>query len=275
MAKNYNREQVSFANINLLGNCNADCFFCLGKDNTLIHGKNQLNIHFAKWKNFGNFLDICEQNNIKKIYITGQTADGLQYKYLDYLVRFLQDDNGFEVGLRSNGYLALDKMDVIKEMNGGIGFTINSLYPVLNKQIMKKDYLPDWDQIIPKSGENVRISIVVNCYNFYEIEEIIEYLSKFPNVRYIQLRRVSVDHRVDEYKVDQEYYDDLLNKFDKNWKEIAPLWNAPRFYVHGKEVVFWATVETTVNSFNYFTDGVISDEYFIVEGYEKNYEKFV
>lgn len=38
----------------------------------------------------------------------------------------------------------------------------------------------------------------------------------------------------------------------------------------------WRTVETSVNSINYFTDGTISDEYFIVEGYLKeNDEKVI
>ena len=30
--KNRNRQVPTFANINLLGKCNADCYFCLGKD---------------------------------------------------------------------------------------------------------------------------------------------------------------------------------------------------------------------------------------------------
>jgi len=29
-------------------------------------------------------------------------------------------------------------------------------------------------------------------------------------------------------------------------------------------------VGTTANSLNYFVNGVVSDEYFIIEGYEKN-----
>ena len=32
ITKNRNRKEYSFANINLLGNCNANCYFCLGKD---------------------------------------------------------------------------------------------------------------------------------------------------------------------------------------------------------------------------------------------------
>jgi hypothetical protein len=42
--------------------------------------------------------------------------------------------------------------------------------------------------------------------------------------------------------------------------------------IYGKQVNFWRTVETSVNSINYFTDGTISDNYFVVEGYVKNYK---
>lgn len=47
--KNRNREKYTFANINLLGTCNANCYFCLGKDiSEELSGKNQLNVHFSK-----------------------------------------------------------------------------------------------------------------------------------------------------------------------------------------------------------------------------------
>ena len=32
IVKNRNRNAYTFANINLLGHCNANCYFCLGKD---------------------------------------------------------------------------------------------------------------------------------------------------------------------------------------------------------------------------------------------------
>jgi len=87
IVKNRKREKYTFANINLLGNCNADCYFCLGKDILQeLAGKNQLNIHFSKWKNFEYFLQ------------------------------------GFIVGVRTNGYLAETKMDCIHKMDGEIGF---------------------------------------------------------------------------------------------------------------------------------------------------------
>ena len=66
LTKNRNRDLPSFANINLLGKCNVDCFFCLGKDiEQALFGKNQLNVHFSKWINFTQFLKACSDSKIQ------------------------------------------------------------------------------------------------------------------------------------------------------------------------------------------------------------------
>jgi molybdenum cofactor biosynthesis enzyme MoaA len=267
--KNRNRDKYTFANINLLGNCNADCFFCLGKDLTEeLKGKNQLNESYVQWNNFPEFLNKCNEKNIKKIYLTGQTADGLQYKYLKELITCLQQ-YGFSVGVRTNGYLALSKMKEIQMMDDEIAYTINSLTPCINKMIMGKFDIPEWDEIIPISGDNVRVSIVINKYNFDEIFTMIKYLSKFENIKYIQLRKISTDTRIKQLKSDMDLFEVLYSNFKNNYERKNDYCLAEVFELYGKDVVFWRTVHTSVNSLNYFTDGTISDEYFIVEGYLK------
>ena len=270
--KNRTREHFTFANINLLGTCNANCYFCLGKDITKeLEGKNQLQTHFSEWKNFDKFIETCKQEGITKLYLTGQTADGLQYKYLNEIINFLQDQ-GFTVGVRTNGLHALNKMDSINLMKDEIAYSIHSLKPEVNKKIMGFNFIPDWDKIIPASGDNVRISIVLCRYNVDEFEDLIKYISKFPNVRYIQVRRISTDTRYDLLKEDIDLYENFYNKFAEEHKNdrISDFYLAQRYMLYGKEINFWRTVETSVNSLNYFTDGTCSDEYFIVEGYLKN-----
>ncbi|MFA5333251.1 MAG: radical SAM protein, partial [Candidatus Nanoarchaeia archaeon] len=268
--KNRLRENYSFANINLLGKCNADCYFCIGKDITSeLKGKNQLSTHYSKWENFGYFLNQCKNNDIKKLYITGQTADSLQYKYLDELVDYLQDDN-FLVGVRTNGYLAMKKIDTIRKMKGGIGYSIHSLKPKINKMIMGRADLPDWDRIIPLSGKNVRVSIVLNRYNVDEFFSLCNYISGFDNVKYIQVRRISTDTRVRELSEDIMLYEKFYEKFSSENEQKGEFFLAQRFELFKKEIVFWRTVETSANSLNYFTDGTCSNEYFVVKGYLKN-----
>jgi molybdenum cofactor biosynthesis enzyme MoaA len=268
--KNRRREKYTFANINLLGSCNANCYFCLGKDiSDELYGKNQLNIHYSKWENFEYFLEQCREEGVKKLYLTGQTADGLQYHYLDEIIDYLQS-NGFVVGVRTNGYLAERKMKSIQKMEGGIGYSIHTLNPILNQVIMGKKYLPDWNKIIPMSGPNVRISIVLNRYNINEFENLIKFSSSFDNVRYIQILRISTDTRVDLLQEDIDLYEKFYNDFSKKHKKVGEFYLADQYEMYGKEVNFWRTVETSVNSLNYFTDGTCSNEYFIVEGYLKN-----
>ena len=66
----------------------------------------------------------------------------------------------------------------------------------------------------------------------------------------------------------------FISKFDKQHKKTGEFYQAQQYILYGKEINFWRTVETSCNSFNYFTDGVVSTEYFIVEGYLKHKEEF-
>jgi molybdenum cofactor biosynthesis enzyme MoaA len=268
--KNRNREKFTFANINLLGKCNVDCYFCLGKDiKDKLAGKNQLNVHFSEWQNFDKFLQQCKDAGIQKLYLTGQTADGLQYKYLSEIIDNLQSRN-FIVGVRTNGYLALRKMNEIQKMDGGIGYSIHTLNPETNFKIMGTFDIPDWDKIIPLSGKNVRISIVLNRYNVNEFYDLVKYFSTFENVRYIQVRRISTETRLAELEEDIKLYEKFYIDFNNTHEKTGAFYLAQQYELFGKEVNFWRTVETSCNSFNYFTNGVCSNEYFIVEGYLKN-----
>jgi MoaA/NifB/PqqE/SkfB family radical SAM enzyme len=269
--KNRNRKAYSFANINLLGKCNADCYFCLGKDiPSELVGKNQLSVHFTQWKNFKSFLTQCRDNDISKLYLTGQTADGLQYVYLDELIDYLQDKCGFSVGIRTNGYLALKRMTTIRKMKDEIGYSIHTLNCTNNNLIMGRRDLPEWNKIIPQSGDNVRVAIVLNRYNVLEFYSLCEYISQFPNVNYIQVRRVSTDTRMVFLNEDIDIFEKFYQCFISYNKPIREYYGAPIFKLFGKDIVFWRTVETSINSLNYFTDGTCSDEYFVVEGYLKN-----
>jgi len=271
MVKNRNREKPDFANINLLGKCNVDCYFCLGKDIAdLLNKHNQLKIHFSKWKNFHKFIDICKKDNIKKLYITGQNTDSLLYKYLDELIDFLHSE-GFTVGIRTNGYLALQKLDTINKCTNSVGYSIHSLNPETNYKIMKRRDIPDWERIIPNT-KNVRIAIVLNRYNANEFFDLLKFISKFKNVRYVQVRRISTDTRYKELKEDIEIYEKVFEYVCKNFPFIGRFYLAEQFEIFGMQVNFWRTVQTSINSYNYFTDGTISKEYFIVEGYLKNYK---
>ena len=269
--KNYDRNVATFANINLLGVCNINCYFCLGKDLPDHFYKNDYNnVHFQEWKNFDKFLVLCQENGIDKLYLTGQNTDPLLYQYLRELIEFLQG-MGFLVGIRTNGYGAIGSLDIINTCKEEIGYSIMSMDYNINNKIVGKYELPDWDYIIPRTTSKCRVSIVVNRYNFIELMGMIKKVSEYDNVKYIQLRRVSTDTRKEELELDAHIFEEVFqsckasfgHQFKKNFygSEVLELF--------GKEITFWRTVKTDVNSFNYYVDGVLSDEYFIIEGYLK------
>lgn len=272
--KNRNRDSYSFANINLLGPCNVDCFFCLGKDiENLLCNHNHIKTHFSEWENFGEFLYQCGKNSIDKIYITGQNTDSLLYKYLKELIYFLHDE-GFKVGLRTNGYLALQKMEEVNSCELSVGYSVHTLNPITNKMIMGRSDMPEWEKII-NSTNTPRVQIVLNRCNKFEFFPLIRFLAQFKEkLRYIQVRRVSTDTRQDILAPDQIAYEEIYTQVH----EIFPMTrkfvtDAEEYDMFGLPVAFWRTIKTSVNSMNYFTDGTISDLYFIIEGYLKSKER--
>lgn len=272
--KNRNRDAYSFANINLLGKCNVDCYFCLGKDiESLLSKHNQLKTHFSEWRNFGQFINICKERNIENLYITGQNTDSLLYNHLADLINFLQIGSDFHVGLRTNGYLAEKNFETLNLCEANVGYSVHSLDPLTNKMMIGNSNIPDWDKIIPAT-KNCRVSIVLNRCNQFEFFSLLKYLSKFENIKYIQVRRVSTDTRLELLAPDiaayEETYSTVQQIFQMTRKFVT---DAEEYNIYGKPVVFWRTVKTSVNSLNYFTDGTISDNYFIVEGYLNNYLK--
>lgn len=273
ITKRRDRANYTFANINLLGKCNAKCYFCLGEDiPELLRLHNNINTHFSDWRNFDKFIESCNKHNINKIYLTGQNTDSLLYKYRVELFTYLKS-LGFTVGLRTNGYLAHKNIDFLNMCENSVGLSIHSLNPETNYKIMKRRDIPDWDNLIPQI-KNPRVAIVVNRYNIHEFFDILRYISKFKNIKYVQARRISTDTRYELFKPDLTIYEDLYERVSNEWKDhyIGDFYHAQHYEMYGLQVNFWRTVQTSVNSINYFTDGTLSDNYFVIEGYKENYK---
>lgn len=289
--KNRNKNQYSFANINLLGKCNCNCYFCLGNDLQDEFGQyNNLNEYFTEWNNWNQFLDYCRQLQIKQIYITGQNTDALCYKHLNKLLSYL-DTEGFFAGIRTNGLLATEKMGVINRsttcFGDAVSYSIHTLDPKTMSLMTGRQNPPNfdtwkefWHEVITKTMAKMRVAIVCTRYNFREIYSLIQFLSRYPNIQYIQIRKVSTDTRTQKLSEDMECFELLLQavKGNKAFREICHIDTSESFArnefekadiynICGKPVSFWRTVETSVNSINYFTNGVISFSYFIIEGY--------
>lgn len=264
--KNRNREKATFGNINLLGKCNLKCFFCLG--NEINNKDDYLKLHFSKWKDFNKYLDLLKKDNINKIYLTGCNTDPLLYKYLDELIDYLKN-KGFKVGIRSNGILTKKCINSINKINDKYSISIHSLNKDTNKMITNIKYVLDLDNIVNILKVPLRIAIVVNRYNYNEIIDMIKYLSNY-NISYIQIRCVATDNNYEYFKEDIKKYEELEEYINNNFNKIKSFYTSNIYDVYGVEVSLWRTIKTTINSYNYFVNGIISDNYFIVEGYVNN-----
>jgi MoaA/NifB/PqqE/SkfB family radical SAM enzyme len=229
-----------------------DCHFCLGKDLPELKEKDYNEVHFSDWKNLKTFLCDCYNKDIGRIYITGQTTDPMCYKHLGELVDYVQA-RGFRVGLRTNGIGALKKMEIINRCKQGCGYTLNA--PSADTELAIRRTL------------RPRVSTVVTRDNVRHLPALIQHISRLKPVRYIQVRKVSTHTRTVPLQDDQKAFNEALIEFMKHHPRVGFLWKAPVFRAHGKDVVFWPTVETSANSWNYFVDGTISKEYEIIKGY--------
>ncbi|MDF2535102.1 MAG: Radical domain protein [Bacillales bacterium] len=272
-AKNLDREKkYSFANINLIGKCNADCYFCLGKDiDDVLSKQNQMSTHFSNWENLDKYLNTCKEYGVEKIYLTGENTDPLIYKYLQELIDYVQS-KGFNVGIRNNGYLALKQMDAINSCKDEIGYSVNAISAEANQKVMGRPDIPQWEKVIPATN-NPRTSIIVSRHNRNEFFDIIKYLSQFDNIRYIQARCIVSETRNEMMEKDQEVFEELHAYVKENYPLVDTFHGASIYEIHGKKVSFWRNWNTNINSLNYFSDGTISESYFIINGYLQNQSK--
>lgn len=265
------RSPYSFANINLLGKCNVDCYFCLGKDLKNEFEKYQtLGVHFKDWPNWGEFVARCKRYQIPQIYLTGQNTDSLLYKHLDELIDYLKVE-GFFFGLRTNGLAALSRMEQINKCTtcwgDAVHYSVHTIRPETQKKIMGTSIIPDWKKIIPATNPKIKVAFVLNRFNVNELYEVLDYLTMFNNFETIQIRKVCTDNRYAELEEDMILFEEKEIEFASKYPLIGEFETAKIYMYGNKKVCFWRTVGTTVNSINYFSNGVLSDDYFVIEGY--------
>jgi len=274
-AKNYDRSEPTFANINIMGPGNLSCRFDLGNDlKAEFDQYNNLDENFTDWKNFKSYISNLKARGITKVYLTSPNTDPLLYKYLVELAAYLKQE-GFYVGLRTNGLLAKEKIDIINKFDS-VSYTLLTLSTdTLEKISTGNRHIIDWDYILTNTTAKKKVSIIVTRENADEVLSLIKFLSKYDNLSYIQVRKVSTATREGLLKEDMCAFEELYAKVSGMYPKAGEFELAPIFQIDGKEVIFWRTEATAVNSWNYFTNGVYSDSHFVIEGYLENRNKAI
>ena len=256
--------RIDYGEILFVGQCNLKCFYCLGIEMHVSTKCNTLNTHFKDWPYFNTWINILLENDVQKIYLSSTNSEPLLYSYLSELIDYLQD-LGFKVGIRTNASLDTSVCSKCKEE---VSLSLQSLNPETFKKInevpLNFDFLENLRKI---DNDNIRVTIVVNRYNYLEIFDMLNKLKDF-NLRYVQLRQcykyydVDITPDIDAFK----YVITLLKSYP-----IKGNFNESIIYdVNGLSVSVWETVfkKESISSSNYWTNGVITDNNLLVEGYE-------
>lgn len=256
--------RIDYGEILFVGQCNFKCFYCLGHEMHESTKYNTLNTHFQNWPNFNKWLNDLHNNNVKKIYLSSTNSEPLLYEYLSELIDYLQDI-GFDVGIRTNGSLDTSVCSKCKEE---VSLSLQSLNPDTFQKItnvsLSFDFLKNLSKI---KSDNIRVSIVINRYNYKEIFDILDQLKDY-NLRYVQLRQCYKYYETD-IQPDIDAFNYVLNKL-KTFT-IKGNFNESIIYdVYGLSVSVWETVfkKESISSSNYWTNGVITNNNLLVEGYE-------
>ena len=256
--------RVDYSEILFVGKCNFNCFYCLGHEMHKSTMCNTLNTHFQKWPNFDKWLNSLKANNVRTIYLSSTNSEPLLYAYLSELIDFLQDI-GFNVGIRTNASLDTTVCNKCKEE---ISLSLQSLNPETFKKITGVMLTFDFIENLKKiTSDNVRVSIVVNRYNKNEIFDMINKLKDL-NIRYVQLRQCYKYYETD-IQPDIDAFNKIRSKLTsfpiKGYFNESVIYDVDRLSVSVWETVF---KKESISSSNYWTNGIVTENNLLVEGYE-------
>lgn len=256
--------RIDYGEVLFVGQCNLKCFYCLGNEMHESTKCNTLNTHFQDWPNFAKWLYHLKNNNVEKIYLSSTNSEPLLYTYLSDLIDFLQE-LGFKVGIRTNASLDTTVCDKCKEE---ISLSLQSLNPETFEKItgtpLTFDFIKHLDQL---TNNNVRVSIVVNRYNYLEIFDMLNRLKNY-GLRYVQLRQCYKYYETD-IQPDIEAFNDVVSKL-KSFPIKGNFNESVIYDVDGLPVSVWETVfkKESISSSNYWTNGITTNNNLLVEGYE-------
>lgn len=259
--------RIDYGEILFVGQCNFKCFYCLGHEMHESTKYNTLDTHFQEWPNFGKWLYRLRNNGVRTIYLSSTNCEPLLYTYLSELIDFLQDV-GFNVGIRTNASKDLLVCDKCKEE---ISLSLQSFNSDTFEKItgvpLTFDFLKNLNQL---TNPNVRVSIVVNRYNKNEIFSMLHQLSRY-NLRYVQLRQCYKYYDNADVQPDIDAFNDVLSKIS-SFPIKGQFKESVIYDVDGLDVSIWKTVfaKESISSSNYWTNGVITENNLLVEGYEND-----
>ena len=265
-----------------MGACNCKCFYCIGQEFTSNEeDEKRMSTRPGDLKNFHKFLDILNDKGIETVYLSGAKTDPLMYKHLLEMVRILQA-RGFKVGIRTNGYLFWDRLDIFELLDEEISFSMQALNGDSTELICGRSDVPDWKMIFSWMRfhhKTCRVSTVVNRFNVFDIPEMLNLCAENSDVvDYFQVRRLFREYEEIPGR-DAAAFNVARSAIETACETIGHFGSAPTyswvFRNRKLPVSVWSKPFTkdAINSVNYFPNGQITTACHLVPGKENHIEE--
>jgi MoaA/NifB/PqqE/SkfB family radical SAM enzyme len=238
-----------FANLLFAGPCNARCPYCIGRQIDPRLSVNNLN-EFPP-RNLDRFVELIVQHEIRQVVFTGTTTDPQLYRHearlLDWLRRRLPSDTRY--ALHTNGRLVLKKIDTFNLYD-----RVCLSFPTFNAdtyvKLMGVRGVPDLAAILDRARVPIKVSCLINEYNFAEIPDFLTHCQQLGIKRLVFRQLYGEPHP-------WPAIDGLTPRGDYRGNAV--------FDYHGLEVTYWNFDQSASTSINLFSNGVISETYLLAE----------
>lgn len=238
---------VDFANILFAGPCNRFCPWCIGKQIT--SEASVTNLHTFPPTNIETFIAEVNRLDIRHVVFTGTTTDPQLYKHEGELLRLLRESirTNPDYSLHTNGVLALKKLLTFNSYDK-VCISFPSFNPRTYKKLMGVAKLPNLAAIVRAATVPLKVSCVLNQYNFGEAESFLEECHRI-GVERIVFRRLYGDTR---------NWNPLRSHTPHRYFRQNPLYEW-----RGIEVTYWEFDAASSTSINLFANGVLGESYLL------------
>ena len=276
----------NYGEIYFMGVCNCSCFYCIGKEISASTSQEQVTMSTPprELRNFNKFIEELHQRKITTVYLSSVKTDPLLYKHLDTMVDILHEE-GFKVGIRTNGYDFWKNKRVFKKLDEEISFSVQALDEEKNFRICHRTYTPSWGAIVQwlrENGKRCRFTMVLNRYNEGELQKLLDFSAANSDVvEYVQARRLYKELELSPAEDETVFQLEHSRIQEKCGEPYACFGQSPCYWWRNGDkkvsVSFWSKPfeKDTINSVNYFVTGEITTACKIVRGKNFHEEEIV
>lgn len=258
---NSNKEfEHRFGNIHLSGPCNMKCYFCIGQHMKGVDAYNNLDEY--PLAGMHKFVDICKQEHVGEVFLTGTNTDPALYKHHERLTRFLRKNlPGVVLGFRTNGLGSMpwqlyDKGSVtVQSMDHEIGKAMTGRR---QSAVMCEGNLISIADLL--GPENVKINIVLGPENVEDTQNTVRAIHGMTGITRFNLREPYGQPKIG------------APKWLADIQPFGTVFGNPFWDIDGAMVCHWDVHYTEVESVNLYADGSVSTDYPISRGHHPSGE---